>query len=264
MTVIERLSRASLSRDRSPARAPSIGRLVEGRERRLDIAHPDERITQVVQDPCPLGPTVLAHGRGATEQVHGRDVIFPAGCPAPGRREPRAGPRPDRLGPIVWRRELRSICVGLLQVIRDDLLLLHDRVAPHALEPVGEALVELGTLALGDRLVRGVADQHVTEPEGVLAGQRASLGPDQLLTDERHQVLGHPWTRRLRYEVADRTHEELLADHGRGPERRPLVRRQAVQPRGQQRLDRGRHRDLRQVSGRDPPAVLARDQPVVD
>ena len=52
-------------------------------------------------------------------------------------------------------------------------------------QPVGEALVEVGADRLRQRLVGGVADQQVAEAEAVLAGELRSLGADQLAADER-------------------------------------------------------------------------------
>ena len=51
------------------------------------------------------------------------------------------------------------------------------------IEPVGEPLVQLGPCRLGERVVRGVADQQVAEAERVLALEVALVGSDQLLAD---------------------------------------------------------------------------------
>ena len=67
----------------------------------------------------------------------------------------------------------------LFEVVSDNLLLLGHGVPGHTLKPVGEALVQLGALCLGDRVVRRIADQQVPEAKGVLARQCGALRPDR-------------------------------------------------------------------------------------
>ena len=59
--------------------------------------------------------------------------------------------------------EFGPVSVGPLQVVAEDLVWLTDRVS--FIEPVGEPLVQLRAGLLRDRVVRGVADQQVSERE---------------------------------------------------------------------------------------------------
>ena len=83
----------------------------------------------------------------------------------PGRLQVPGGPAgPDR---VVGRAQLAPVADGLLQVVADELVL-----AGLALEPAGEALVELGPVRLGDGPVGRLLDQQVAEAELVLAAGR--------------------------------------------------------------------------------------------
>ena len=121
------------------------------------------------------------------------------------------------------------------------------------LEPVGEALVQLGAGRLRERVVGGVADQQVTEAERVLAGQLRLVGPDQLLAHER----GEP-RRDLRLArgrapaTAPRWKTCPRPSRARAP---PLVRVELVEPRGEQRLDRRRNGDARPADSRTSASI---------
>ena len=100
------------------------------------------------------------------------------------RRRPRR-----QLGiAVILRAELQAQPVRLLEVVPEDLLLLRQAFAGDALEPSGERLVQVRSLALGDRVVRGVTDQQVAEPVRVLARQQRPFRRDELAPDERAQV----------------------------------------------------------------------------
>ena len=122
-----------------------------------------------------------------------------------------------------------TIAEGLLEVVADDLLQLLDPLPgdPHA--PVGEPTVLLGAALLGDRGVRGIADQDVPELERVLAGDRRSCLADELLAHERAHERPRVRAVRFREELPDRT------DGGR-PCRSPrrirslAVRRRSIAP----------------------------------
>src|SRR4029450_7759653 len=124
-------------------------------------------------------------GRGPADRPPPGTVIAPAGRAPSSGCEVLAGSTSDRFRPLVGRAQLGPVGVRLFEVIRDDLLLLGDRVAGDArepgggarvgaacaggtrdaprlrgargagaaLEPVGEALVHLGALRFRDGLV---------------------------------------------------------------------------------------------------------------
>ncbi len=130
---------------------------------------------------------------------------------------------------LAGRAELHHGAVGLIEVIADDLLELH---AP-AVEPSGEAFVQIGPELLRDALVRGVADQQVSEPEGVLDHH---LGGDQLLPHERREMRPRR-TAAFRSELTERLPFEFEPDHGRTLEEVTLVVGEAVEPCGEERVD---------------------------
>ena len=101
--------------------------------------------------------------RAAGTSLARRRASTPRGRPS------RSPARARDLG--VGPAELASVARRLLEVVADDLVEL-DQLARVRVEPVGEALVQLGARLLRQRVVRGVADQQVAEPERVVAGER--------------------------------------------------------------------------------------------
>ena len=71
---------------------------------------------------------------------------------------------------VVAASELHTEPVRLLEVVADDLVVTGEVAVPR-LEPVGQALVQSRAQLLRHRPVRDVADQHVVEPEAVVAGE---------------------------------------------------------------------------------------------
>jgi hypothetical protein len=57
---------------------------------------------------------------------------------------------------------------GLLEVVAEELVQL-DQLLLTLLQPAGEALVQLGTERLRERVVSGITDQQVAEAEAILA-----------------------------------------------------------------------------------------------
>ena len=89
----------------------------------------------------------------------------------------------------------------------------------------------------------------MSEAERVLARKRRALGVDQLLTNERHQVRGHPLAGSLWREFPDGADEEVPPDDRRRLEHGALLEREAIKASGEQRVDRRRNGDGRQVAG---------------
>src|SRR5207247_10450200 len=117
----------------------------------------------------------------ALEQVPRGPRIGTGVRPKPGRGETFHGSLGKGASPLARPPEPRQTVVRLLEVIADHLVEL---LTP-ALEPAGEALVQLRAELLGDTLVGGVADQYVTEAEDVLD---RLVRTDQLLADERRAL----------------------------------------------------------------------------
>jgi len=118
-------------------------------------------------------------------------------------------------------------------VVADHLVEL---LAP-AVEPVGEALVQLGAELLRDALVGGVADQHVAEAEGVLD---RLMRADELLADERRQ-LSSRGPAVVRSELRESLPLELEADDGGTLDHLSLLIGERVEASSEKRLNRRRH-----------------------
>src|SRR5204863_1006585 len=137
------------------------------------------------------------------------------------------------------RTELPAVAERLLEVIADDRLVLRHAVAGVLLRPDGEPLVKLRAALLRQPRVRRVEDQDVMEPERVLAREGRTLRRDEPLAHQRLEMAPHVRTEALRAELGDRAPPELLPDHRGRAEDDALLGAEAVEPRGEQRLDRG-------------------------
>ena len=127
----------------------------------------------------PSPPLVPTDG-SPSEGLHGPPIAPPTfaarpqhGCRAPGSGRPRApvpagSATPARGGAPGSRRSPRA-------------------GSGHSVEPLGEPLVEVCALFLRHRLVRGVTDQQMPEPERVLADELRPVGTDQFLARQREQ-----------------------------------------------------------------------------
>ena len=193
-----------------------------------------------------------------------RPDIGSAHRPVGGCREPFSRAEGELLRLVVDGSELRPVPVRLLEVVPDDLVPLGEMLGVDLLEPVGESRVKLGSKLLRHRLVRGVADEQVTEAERVLAWQIRPVGPDQLLPDERLQVVPHRLAQIVGRQLSNGAAVEDLALDRAALDDRPLVSAQPVESRREERMDRRRNRDPREIARRHPRAVAAREQPVVD
>ena len=140
--------------------------------------------------------------------------------------------------------ELVSIEVGLLEVVAEELVR-----GVVKLEPADEALVEVGACPLRDPGVGRVPDQRVPEAETVLAGDARHGGLDELAADEPEQR--RPESLVAAVEGGHGSGPELLADDRCPLEHLALDRIEAVEPRGEERLDRRRQRD--ELGGRRGP-----------
>ena len=160
-----------------------------------------------------------------------------------GRREPVRGLPRERSRLVVERPERLSVPERLLEVVADDLVLLLGALAADAADPRGEPLVQVGAAFLGDRLVRGVADQDVAEAERLLAGDHRAIRPHELLADQRTDQVGRVGAEVLGEQVPDGAGVELLADDRGALDRAALVLGQPFETGGEERRDRGGDRD---------------------
>ncbi len=146
-------------------------------------------------------------------------------------------PRGSRQRAAVRRPELGVVLAGPLEVVADDLALLHQAGAV-LLQPRREAGVEVGPRRLWHRVVRRVTDQEVAEPEAVVARKLRRVRPDQVLADECRQARRHRRLRR-RQRLHAAAVEDLSLD--RAPFQHAALRGlELVEARREQRPERRR------------------------
>ncbi|HEY7208342.1 MAG TPA: hypothetical protein VH416_08870 [Gaiellaceae bacterium] len=117
-----------------------------------------------------------------------------------------------------------------------------DHVWTGRVEPVGEALVQLGPDGFRKCVVGGVPDQLVAEAEGVVAGNLRFVRLNQLLAHERIQAHTELWF------LVDEVFDSALVEHATrnrsALEHTTFGRVQLVETSSKERLDRRRHREL--------------------
>lgn len=146
------------------------------------------------------------------------------------------GPIADETAALAFQTELFEVPERLLEVVAGDLLVLHRPFRVLAFDPVGEAFVEIASQLLRDRLVGGIADEDVDEPEGVLVRERDGLGRgDKLEPDEVDQRAAEV---DVGGQVPNRAAPKLLSDDGCALDCAALLGVELVDAGCEQRLDR--------------------------
>ncbi len=102
--------------------------------------------------------------RTAEQRAAGVEIAAFEGS-SPGRRETRGSATREPVERRIRAVELGPVPMRLLEVVADDLVALDEVVRR---EPLGEALVQLGSGRLRERLVGGVADEQVPEAEALV------------------------------------------------------------------------------------------------
>ena len=132
--------------------------------------------------------------------------------------------------------------MGLLEVVPDDLVALDEVVRR---EPVGEALVQLRSRRLGQRLVGGIADEQMPEPESFVL--RETSGAVERMSSLRTSVARCDSTLepdRIRRELRDCAAVEDLALDCAPLHHDAHVAVERVDACLQERMDRRRDSDL--------------------
>jgi hypothetical protein len=106
-------------------------------------------------------------------------------CTAPRPAEMLRGAAGDSLERRIGAVELQPVSMRLLEVVADDLIALDELVRR---QPVREALVELGARRLGERFIRRIAYQQVTEAKALVLGEGGRRRADELLANECREV----------------------------------------------------------------------------
>ena len=162
-------------------------------------------------------------------------------------REHRTAFQRDRTGLVRDPSELRTRDVCLLEVVSDELVVARHLLVTTRLEPRREARVEVGAKLLRHRRIGDVPDEHVVEPEAVVALVERAVGAEQLLPREGEQRAAQPIGLVRGQKLGDRAAvEQPTFDRG-ALQHRTLPRLEAIDPGREERLDRRRHRLVRNL-----------------
>ena len=126
--------------------------------------------------------------------------------------------------------------------VAEDLCALGGRFPDNALEPVGEATVQLGAKGLGDRPVGRLLDEDVAEAVLLRRASAGRLVLHEPFRDEGLEVAAERAARLGREQFSHFLQSEFLADDGRAGEDNARSRPKPLQACRQQSLDRGRQR----------------------
>ena len=178
------------------------------------------------------------------------------------QRQPPAWPAPLRRreagsGRIV--PELQPIAVRLLEVVADDQLVLAGIGGRAGFQPVGERLMELGPLILGQAGIGGVADEQVAEAIGLVVGEIRAFGADEIAACQASEAARELGALVGRGAARRAPRPERPPDDGRPLEEAALSVRQAIEPGRQQGADRRRDRE---VAGVRSSSVRRRRRPL--
>ena len=129
-----------------------LGQLAELGEQAADASEQLRLVGNPDREPC-----------GALKQVQSRRKVAAMKCTAPGGCESHARTLAQLLRDRVHRTKLGAKAERLLEVVADDLLVLGGSLTGRGLEKGRRPLVQLRPCLLRQALVRGVADEDVTE-----------------------------------------------------------------------------------------------------
>ena len=130
-------------------------------------------------------------------------------------------------------------------MVAEDLVELEGRLSAAALlEPTREPLVELCAERLRHRSVRDLTDEDVTEAVRIVAGGERALRQISSLRIEGREVRVDVDAQLVGHELRDRAAMEHLTLDGAALQHDAHVAVERVDAGLEERLDRGRHRDL--------------------
>ena len=174
------------------------------------------------------------------------DVIA-SECSSTPSGEELAGAKAELLRVLVEEAHLAPVPIRLLEVVAEQLVELAGGAGVG--HPVGEPLVECCPKLLGHRIVGGIPYEDVLEAESIFTARGRGVGANETFADERQQLRRERGPLLARQESRNGRDGEVPADHGGALDHVSLVRAQPVEPLGEERLDRGRNRELTAVLG---------------
>ena len=123
--------------------------------------------------------------------------------------------------------------------------------------------MQRGSFSFRQGVIRSVAHQAVPEAEARIPAPRRRGGREQLPARQQLEAPAEILALRLRRERGHLAERELLADDRRPLEHRSIRRVEPVEPRREQRFDRGRDRDVtgvRALFERDRDHLLEKER----
>ena len=207
-----------------------------------DLADLEQRVAEVGAQARRVRRIVREQGRGTLEQADRGGHVPPSEGAAPGEGEQVGSAAGQLVLLLATRAQLELQPMRLLEVVSRDLGVLARAV--HSLEPIGELLMQGRPQRLRDGSVGRLLDQDVAEAQRVLPVDHRPRRAQHLLADEGLEVAGGERTGALGKQGRHRARPQLLADHRRPLDRRPLSRTEPIEPGREDGLDRRRNRDL--------------------
>ena len=150
----------------------------------------------------------------------------------------------------------------LLEMPADRLVVLAGGAGARR-DPVGEPPVQLGARALQELAIGRVADQHVVEAQRRLAQIPGGIGLDELAAAQPVEAFLQRGARLAWQQRGEGGAGEAAPDHRRALEHGALLGAQALDARGEQRVDRRRHLQRVQRHPGRPAVALAFEGAVV-
>ena len=153
-----------------------LERLLEQRVRLCELSEPDEHAADVGQRLRLVCDSRRERGRPLEEVERSRQVAAIEGAlTGRGRAGCMRGHNIAAISSLTGPSS-RPEPERLLEVVADDLLVLRYAVSRRVGKERREALVQLGASLLRHAPVRGITDEDVAEPVGVLSAQQLSVG----------------------------------------------------------------------------------------
>ena len=242
----------------------SLGRLGDHLLQPPEVARLEQGERELGKDLLAQRVVVRCDTLCAGEQVDGRGHVAARESPAPCRCESRGCSAPERDGALAPLAELGQRRVRTFEVEPHDLLSLSHPLPGLALDPRREPFMQVRASSLGDPAVRGVDREDVREAKGILVAQCRAIRNDQLLPGQCLEVAADVSPLLLRRERGYGSPPEDSPDDRRALDNGPLFALEPVEARGEERVDRRRDPEARQIAYDDPAPVAPLEQAVVD
>lgn len=227
-----------------------VDALREFREDRVRILVPAQHLVQLGKPAHRRAELWMARRedllRPGQQIFRRRDVEPPIGAkPGTGKSLPRA--LGEVAGGVVDQADSPALVAGLFQVIADEFLEFERAVCCFPLQPPGEPLMQRRAVRARHAPVRGELDQGVPELECWPVEDWSWDRPDELLLFQHPEISADVASGRRRHQRGEGVGGKLRARNRGASQQIAFGGAELVEPRGEQRLHRGRDRQLPDV-----------------